>query len=397
MDKINRKTMPSVRRARLRRGVLRAAAAVALAAAAAFVFDVPGRLYLTGGALPQTAYREFYRQVESEQVTAAELESARIVYTTADGRFTTDNPQSPLLKEFLLRHGVSVKEKTDAGSAVTTVLDALFYVLFFGSIVFVFRRFISPYTFRAVRHTGVTFDDVVGMDSVKRSMLQVIDVLKHPEEYRRRGIRLPKGILLEGAPGNGKTLFARAVAGQAGVRFIAAKATDFESMFMAIGPAKVKLLFHKARRCAPCIVFIDEFDGIGTRRNYTGSAIETENTRIVTALLNELDGFTPNNGIVVLAATNSIQALDEALIRPGRFDSRFVVPYPDEADRQALVRMYSAGRHPAPECTPEILARSFSGFSCAKIESVINNAALLAARENRAEFTMADIQAAVRM
>ena len=205
---------------------------------------------------------------------------------------------------------------------------------------------------------------------------------------------MPKGILLEGEPGNGKTLFAKALAGEAKVNFIPAKATDFESMFMAIGPMKVKLLFRKARRRAPCIVFIDEFDGIGTVRNYSGSAIETENTRIVTALLNELDGFEPTNGVLVLAATNSIQALDPALIRPGRFDARFCVPYPDYNARVQLAEMYSKGKNPASECTPEAIAKMTDGYSCAKIESVLNRAALLAGQAERTEFTLADVRKA---
>ena len=165
-------------------------------------------------------------------------------------------------------------------------------------------------------------------------------------------------------------------------------------MFMAIGPMKVKLLFRKARRRAPCIVFIDEFDGIGTVRNYSGSAIETENTRIVTALLNELDGFEPTNGVLVLAATNSIQALDPALIRPGRFDARFRVPYPDYNARVQLVAMYSKGKNPASECTPEAIAKMTDGYSCAKIESVLNRAALIAGQENRTEYTLADVRRA---
>jgi cell division protease FtsH len=205
---------------------------------------------------------------------------------------------------------------------------------------------------------------------------------------------MPKGILLEGEPGNGKTLFAKALAGEAKVNFIPAKATDFESMFMAIGPLKVKLLFKKARRRAPCIVFIDEFDGIGTVRNYSGSAIETENTRIVTALLNELDGFEASNGVLVIAATNSIKALDPALIRPGRFDAKLTVPYPDEAAREKLVEMYSRGKTPAAECSSAALARLFNGYSCAKIESVLNSAALRAGQEGRAEFTIDDVKAA---
>ena len=163
---------------------------------------------------------------------------------------------------------------------------------------------------------------------------------------------------------------------------------------MAIGPMKVKLLFKKARRRAPCIVFIDEFDGIGTVRNYSGSAIETENTRIVTALLNELDGFEQTNGVLVIAATNSISALDPALIRPGRFDAKLTVPYPDEEARRKLVEMYTRGKLPAGECTTDVLARLFNGYSCAKIESVLNGAALRAEQAGRAEFTLEDVKAA---
>ena len=167
-------------------------------------------------------------------------------------------------------------------------------------------------------------------------------------------------------------------------------------MLMAIGPMKVKLLFKKARRRAPCIVFIDEFDGIGTRRNYSGSGIETENTRIVTALLNELDGFEPTSGVLVIAATNSIMALDEALIRPGRFDARVSVPYPDEKARVQLVKMYGNGKNLDSNCTPELLAKKFNGFSCAKIESVLNRAVLLAGQRQHTNVTLEDIDSAAK-
>ena len=211
----------------------------------------------------------------------------------------------------------------------------------------------------------------------------------------KKGIRLPKGILLEGAPGNGKTLFARALAGEAKINFIPAKATDFESMFMAIGPLKVKLLFKKARAKAPCIVFIDEFDGVGTRRNYSGSAIETENTRIVTALLNELDGFEQNSGILVVAATNSRAALDEALIRPGRFDAKYTVPFPDANSIKELIKLYSKDKKHTSDCGAENLAAKFRGFSCAQIESVINRAAIIASQDSREEYSMNDIRKAM--
>ncbi len=337
-------------------------------------------------------YREFCQKVEAGLVASAEISGEDVFFTEKQITFITENPHSPTFREFLLRNGVKVSVQKSGESIFYGIMDLLFYVIFFGGIVLVFRKFISPNTFKVVRKTGVSFKDVVGMDELKKYMIQVMDIMKHPDDYARRGIRMPKGILLEGAPGNGKTLFARALAGQAKVPFIPAKATDFESMFMAIGPMKIKLLFHKARRRAPCIVFIDEFDGIGTRRNYTGSALETENTRIVTALLNELDGFQKNSGILVLAATNSIAALDEALIRPGRFDVRVKVPFPDEKARTELAKMYLAGKSFDSSVTPEKIARLSEGLSAAKIESAINEAALSSMQEGRSQISLADLE-----
>ena len=339
-------------------------------------------------------YNQFYNLVERGQVNTAVIKKDSIEFSCEGKEFKTENPDSPLLHEYLLQNSVNVTVEKDSTEIFNLIFDLLFYVFFFGLIIVVFRKFISPNTFKVVHKTGVKFADVVGMDNLKRDMTQVMKIMQNPAAYAAKGIRMPKGILLEGEPGNGKTLFAKALAGEAKVNFIPAKATDFESMFMAIGPMKVKLLFRKARRRAPCIVFIDEFDGIGTVRNYSGSAIETENTRIVTALLNELDGFEPTNGVLVLAATNSIQALDPALIRPGRFDARFCVPYPDYNARVQLAEMYSKGKNPASECTSEAIAKMTDGYSCAKIESVLNRAALLAGQENRAEFTLADVRKA---
>ena len=342
------------------------------------------------------SYVEFWQCVEAGDVASVKFDGDTIYFSTKASpvKFKTQNPNSPLLQEELMKRAIEVTVAKDDAEIISLIFDAIFYLFFFGVIIIAFRKFISPNTFKVVHKTGVKFDDVVGMDKLKRDMVQVMEIMKKPAEYARRGIRMPKGILLEGEPGNGKTLFAKALAGEARVNFIPAKATDFESMFMAIGPLKVKLLFKKARRCAPCIVFIDEFDGIGTVRNYSGSAIETENTRIVTALLNELDGFESSNGVLVIAATNSIKALDPALIRPGRFDAKLTVPYPDEAARRQLVEMYTRGKKPAAECTDEALARLFNGYSCAKIESVLNSAALLAGQAGRAEFTLEDVKTA---
>ncbi len=342
----------------------------------------------------KVTYADFWQKVERGEVSNAEFEGDKIYFDVDGSKFITDNPHSPVLAEELMKRGISVTITKDGSEILSLIFDVIFYVIFFGVIVIAFRKFISPNTFKVVHKTGVRFDDVVGMDKLKRDMEQVMEIMKHPAEYARKGVRMPKGILLEGEPGNGKTLFAKALAGEAKVNFIPAKATDFESMFMAIGPMKVKLLFKKARRRAPCIVFIDEFDGIGTVRNYSGSAIETENTRIVTALLNELDGFEPTNGVLVIAATNSIKALDPALIRPGRFDAKLTVPYPDEESRRKLVEMYTRGKSAAAECSAAALARLFAGYSCAKIESVLNSAALRAGQAGRAEFTLEDVKAA---
>lgn len=344
-------------------------------------------------------YAVFYESVQNWEVTKAKIDGDSIYFSIKDEpekTYVTKNPHSPVLEEFLMRNGAVVEVAQDGEELFSFIFDLIFYIFFFGIIFVAFRKFISPNTFKVVHKTGVKFDNVVGMDNLKRDMTQVMKLMQNPGEYAKKGIRMPKGILLEGEPGNGKTLFAKALAGEAKVNFIPAKATDFESMFMAIGPMKVKLLFKKARRRAPCIVFIDEFDGIGTVRNYSGSAIETENTRIVTALLNELDGFEPTQGVLVVAATNSIQALDPALIRPGRFDAKFTVPYPDSNARVALVEMYCKGKSPAAECTSSVLAKMFDGFSCAKIESVLNRAALIAGQKGTDQFTLDDVKQAVR-
>ena len=344
----------------------------------------------------KVTYAVFWNAVELNDVDSVEFDGDKIHFTTnlTGMPFITDNPHSPVLQEELMKRGIEVIVVKDGTEILSLIFDVIFYVFFFGVIIIAFRKFISPNTFKVVHKTGVKFDDVVGMDKLKRDMVQVMEIMKNPAAYAKKGIRMPKGILLEGEPGNGKTLFAKALAGEAKINFIPAKATDFESMFMAIGPMKVKLLFRKARRRAPCIVFIDEFDGIGTIRNYSGSALETENTRIVTALLNELDGFEASNGVLVIAATNSIKALDPALIRPGRFDSKLTVPYPDEAARAKLIEMYSRGKKLAENCKTEELVRLFNGYSCAKIESILNGAALRAGQNNREAINIEDIKEA---
>ena len=378
---------------KLRKTVIFALLVLILAGGAAYFFY--DDLFTKYKTVP---YSVFYRTLESGNIDKVEIKSDSIIFhdSVTQITFKTKRPDSPELEENIMRFVDDVSVEKDSTEILSLIFDSLFYIFFFGLIIVVFRKFISPNTFKVIHKTGVKFDDVVGMDNLKRDMTQVMKIMQNPKAYAAKGIRMPKGILLEGEPGNGKTLFARALSGEAKISFIPAKATDFESMFMAIGPMKVKLLFRKARRKAPCIVFIDEFDGIGTVRNYSGSAIETENTRIVTALLNELDGFEPTDGVLVVAATNSVQALDPALIRPGRFDAKFTVPYPDFHAREQLVQMYCKGKAHTQDCTESVLAKMFDGYSCAKIESVLNRAALLAGQRGAEEFNLEDVRNAAK-
>lgn len=346
---------------------------------------------------PKIKYSEFYDMVEQGEIEFVEISEEAVTFQKKEDDivYITDNPQKEDFREFLLLHDVEVETEISISNLLYIVTDILFTIVFFGLLIFLVCKLFKNRTFRVVKHVDTNFHDVIGMEGLKKEFYQIMDVMKNPEKYKRQGIRMPKGILLEGAPGNGKTLFARAAAGESKVSFIPTKATDFESMFMAVGPMKVKQLFHLARKHTPCIVFIDEFDGIGSRRSYGHTAMETENTRIVTALLNELDGFAVNEGVLVLAATNNRKALDEALIRPGRFDRKYIVPYPDFNDRIALLTMYSKDKKLAKDIELKELARLFEKYSCAKIEVILNQAALLAERRKSEEIGQVEIMMAL--
>ncbi len=205
----------------------------------------------------------------------------------------------------------------------------MFFFAFIIFAVFKVSEIFGATKFKVIRNSKTRFSDICGMEELKRDMTKLVDLLKNPEVYKAKGIRAPKGIILEGPPGNGKTLFAKALAGEAGINFIPTKGADFQSAVMSVGPSKIKAVFKKARKHTPCIVFIDEFDGIGERRNYTGTGIDKENNRIITAMLNEMDGFYDKDGVLVIGATNSYASLDSALVRPGRFDKKYNIGNPD--------------------------------------------------------------------
>lgn len=323
-------------------------------------------------------YKDFYSMVTEGKIESVTIKDKNIFYIIKgdENLYKTENPKSSNLKEFLLLNSVKVTEKKGIENIETFISDILFYIFLICLVIFTYKKLVSPNSIKVVKKSDKTFNDIVGMDDLKEYLLQIVDILNNPEKWSKKGVRLPKGILLEGDPGNGKTLLAKALSNESKVNFIPTKATDFESMFMSIGPSKVKELFRKARKNKPCIIFIDEFDGIGTKRNYSGSAIETENTRIVTALLNELDGFETNDRILVIAATNNASVLDKALIRPGRFDSIVKIPYPNEKEIKELILMYTRNKNLDDSLKIEDLVKIFNGFSCAKIESVLNSCSM---------------------
>ncbi len=245
------------------------------------------------------------------------------------------------------------------------------------------------------KETGVTFEDVAGCDEAKEELKEVVEFLKRPEKFERLGAKIPKGVLLVGPPGTGKTLMARALAGEAGVPFYSISGSEFVEMFVGVGAARVRDLFEQAKANAPCIIFIDEIDAIGKFRGggITGGHEEREQT--LNQLLVEMDGFEPNTGVILLAATNRPEVLDPALLRPGRFDRQVVLDAPDVKGREAILRVHARGKPLADDVDLRAIALRTPGFSGADLANVMNEAALLAARDGSSKITQHHIEEAL--
>ena len=249
----------------------------------------------------------------------------------------------------------------------------------------------SESRFRPAASTGCTFADVAANDEARRSLAGLADYLKHPEKYASLGARMPKGVLLYGPPGTGKTLLARALAGEAGVPFFALSGSDFVEMYVGVGAKRVRELFRGARKAGKCVIFIDEIDALGRRRDQVAS---DERDQTLNALLNEMSGFRPGGGVIVLAATNRLEALDPALLRPGRFDRQIEVGLPDRAERLQILRLHGRNKPLADEVDLEALAADTTAFSGASLENLLNEAAILAAARGAREIRDADIKRA---
>eukprot|EP00526_Cylindrotheca_closterium_P007690 CAMPEP_0113608070 /NCGR_PEP_ID=MMETSP0017_2-20120614/3723_1 /TAXON_ID=2856 /ORGANISM="Cylindrotheca closterium" /LENGTH=670 /DNA_ID=CAMNT_0000516719 /DNA_START=130 /DNA_END=2142 /DNA_ORIENTATION=+ /assembly_acc=CAM_ASM_000147 len=246
-----------------------------------------------------------------------------------------------------------------------------------------------------VPDTGVTFDDVAGCDGAKLELAEVVDFLKQPEAYTKMGCKIPRGVILDGPPGTGKTLLAKAVAGESGVPFISISGSEFVEMFVGVGASRVRDIFGQAKKNAPCIIFIDEIDAVGRQRGagYAGGNDEREQT--VNQILVEMDGFDGNQGIITIAATNRVDILDQALLRPGRFDRKVTVDLPDFKGRTRILGVHSRGKPLEPDVDLEAISRRTPGFSGAQLENLMNESAISAARKNKITIGWEEIDGAV--
>ena len=304
--------------------------------------------------------------------------------------------------------GVSVTFEGSSGLSrlLGLLLNFLPLIIFGGLILFMMRQAQgsnnqtmsfgrSRARMAAPNRPGVTFTDVAGVEEAKTELEEVVEFLKYPERFLSLGAKIPKGVLLVGQPGTGKTLLARAVAGEAGVPFFHISGSEFVEMFVGVGAARVRDLFDQAKRNSPCIVFVDEIDAVGRHRGAGLGGGHDEREQTLNQILVEMDGFEPNNNVIVLAATNRPDILDPALLRPGRFDRRVTLDLPDIKGREAILKVHSAGKPIAPEVTLDNLAKETPGFSGADLANLVNEAAILAARANKKSIFMTEFEEAV--
>ncbi len=298
---------------------------------------------------------------------------------------------------------VSIRlEKLESNTFLSIIISLIPYVIMIGFFIFLFKNQgqgkafdFGKSTARLSKGKGVTFDDVAGCDEEKEELVEIIDFLKNPRKYSEIGARIPKGVLLVGPPGTGKTLLAKAVAGEANVPFFSISGSDFVEMFVGVGASRVRDMFKTAKENAPCIIFIDEIDAVGRQRGAGMGGGHDEREQTLNQLLVEMDGFTGNLGIIIMAATNRPDVLDPALLRPGRFDRQITISNPDVAGRTAILKVHARNKHLDPAIKLDEVAARTPGFSGADIENLLNEAALLAARNNRKVITTPDIDEAI--
>lgn len=355
---------------------------------------------------PEIVFSEFFSAVEKGEITEVTIQG-RVIRGKFrnDDRFRTFTPEDPDIVRTLREKGVKISARPEEGEPwyIALLVQSFPILLLIGVWVFFLRQMqigggkaMSFGKSRAKLLTEnqhrVTFSDVAGVEEAKEELEEIIAFLKDPKKFTRLGGRIPKGVLLVGAPGTGKTLLARAIAGEAGVPFFSISGSDFVEMFVGVGASRVRDLFVQGKKQAPCIIFIDEIDAVGRHRGAGLGGGHDEREQTLNQLLVEMDGFEANEGVILIAATNRPDVLDPALLRPGRFDRRVVVPRPDVRGREEILRVHSRRVPLAEGVNIEKLARSTPGFSGADLENLVNEAALLAARKNKDKVDMQDFE-----
>lgn len=355
-------------------------------------------------------YSEFLANLDSGEIKDLEFKGEEIngqyVESTEDAvkSFKTVGPANDQLIKTLEEKGITFKFDSDKEGSLTSILLNWAPLLLLVVIMVFFMRQLQAGGSKAMsfgknkarmlseNQNKTTFKDVAGIDEAKEEVQEIVDFLKNPKKFTKLGGRIPKGILLVGSPGTGKTLLARAIAGEAGVPFFIISGSDFVEMFVGVGASRVRDLFVQAKRHCPCIIFVDELDAVGRHRGAGLGGGHDEREQTLNQLLVEMDGFESNEGIILMAATNRPDVLDPALLRPGRFDRQVVVPRPDVRGREEILKVHSRNTPLEDDVKLSVIARSTPGFSGADLENLVNESALHAARFGKTKITMEDFE-----
>jgi cell division protease FtsH len=354
-------------------------------------------------------YSRFIQEVKSGSVAGVTIDGRVLSVQKSDGqRYTVHSPSDPWLVSDLLKAGVAVEAKPEEEPSLLMNIFVSWFpmLLLIGVWIFFMRQMQGggrggAFSFGKSRarllddtNNGITFADVAGCDEAKEEVSELVDFLRDPSKFQKLGGRIPRGVLMVGSPGTGKTLLAKAIAGEAKVPFFSISGSDFVEMFVGVGAARVRDMFEQAKKNSPCIVFIDEIDAVGRQRGAGLGGGNDEREQTLNQLLVEMDGFETGAGVIVIAATNRPDVLDPALLRPGRFDRQVVVPLPDIRGREQILIVHMRKVPAGPDVKADILARGTPGFSGADLANLVNEAALFAARANKRLVDMDDFEQA---
>jgi cell division protease FtsH len=356
----------------------------------------------------EIGYSQFLTMVESGRISNVIIQGNKLTVTDQDGdQLSVYAPQDNELISILRDKGVAIEAKPEQETPwfVSVLVSWFPMILLIGVWIFFMRQMqggggkalsFGKSGARMLSDQGakITFDDVAGVDEAKEEVAELVEFLRNPKKYTRLGGRIPKGVLMVGAPGTGKTLLARAIAGEAGVPFFSISGSDFVEMFVGVGASRVRDLFVQGKKNAPCLIFIDEIDAVGRQRGAGLGGGHDEREQTLNQLLVEMDGFESNEGVILIASTNRPDVLDPALLRPGRFDRQVVVPMPDIRGRTEIIKVHLKRTPTDTDVDPVVLAKGTPGFSGADLENMVNEAALIAAKKDKEKVSMMDFEEA---